>query len=480
MSIRTHKIFLLSMLAVTCAFNVQPSSAQDCEIVSGLILTLKEPRMGAYSVWDTQMGQRDTQESFVDGILLGNREILTVGVDPGRDFMHSQIIFAQTRINGRVRWQKRYSLSGVEGVFKLLRAGDELLVFVNRRDAKAGFNIWVGRFDMAGNFIAEQEIKNKTHDVMGHDVIVNDGVLLGSEASYIVASSTLPKVRDGLPDAHREQQENAVLLQLDKAGKVIADRALATGSGSRMNDLAVVPGEGLLGSGYSFGADGRKNGWVVRIDQHNDLLWQQQYPRGAGAVLSMGEPLLSDAFLLIGSAAPAEAEASRAGFVMAVSKVDGAVLWQRYLRSQMDLDVIDMNINDEGVGSLLINAAPFSVDGKKRAPMKEVDADIVGTDEEYKVDIAHLRLLTFSPRGELIDAEAYFNGQGVTGHKLLNGYKGQRVMIGQSDVLYRPEEAMADSSLEMEGVVSRDAWMAAAQSVNPFEDPCKPVQYRTP
>lgn len=153
----THRFLVLSAVFLALFFSSEAVLAQRCDADYEQIITFRSPDMGSYSVWDTVFGDEDKHELFQSALQLEDGDVLALGLRyarAGKDAQEgvqkeqqipAELILAQVRPNGRVRWRQFHRIEGLISVVKLLAVEDGYLVLGNRRQAQNGKPvIWMG------------------------------------------------------------------------------------------------------------------------------------------------------------------------------------------------------------------------------------------------------------------------------------------------------------------------------------------------
>jgi hypothetical protein len=486
-----HK-FLYALICFAPVFLMQGAAhAQDkepfCGIEYEVIYKLRDPQIGTYSVWDTFWGDQELQESYSHIVPLANGEVFAVGYRDAEDLKPAQIIFAQIRTNGRVRWHKEHDFAGLGPIIKLEPKGDGYMVVANMMDKKKRESVWFGAISAEGEIVSHSTLGQAGRDIVAHDIIMTPMDATAKDpkpvSGYMMAA-TVTRHGEG-------QRGSSVFYTLNDKMKMRSKSALIMGLENSIHDLRGLDDGGYLAAGYSMGTDGRKDGWIVRLDKNGVIKWQRQYPRGAGAQFMAADTLLSDAFVVTGTAAPLIPGGARSGWTMAVSRDNGKILWQRYFSGSLEFYGRDMLVNDEGVISVLLDAEVLVEEGAV-----EDESDYPLNYEEYVVEsdfgvtaddalvTDHVRIVQLNPRGVLIKNEEYFNGEGTDLHGFTLGLNGERILIGSTDMVYTLNDAVQIEPTGVEGTAvlrrGRDAWLSAAVPVDRYDDPCKRKAYRAP
>ena len=482
----THKFFTL-LVSVLCVFSAHSFAyAQDkakCGIEYEVIFQLDVPPTGSYAVWNTAWGDREETEFLERGVVRRDGMVFMVGRRAPKDLRPERLLFAQTRRGGRLHWHKEHALPGLLSIAKVIRRDDgSYIVLANMvgENKKEEF-AWIGFVDMEGVVTGETTLKHKSGRLKAQDIIMMPKRDSKAEQRYLL-SAAAPARAVGTEDGDGSLKLSTVLYVLNDKGQAVSKRSLIMGAGNQILQLARLEATktepaGYLGTGFVYDVHKRKMGWVARLDDKGAIMWQQQYPRGAGSQLVSGLPLRSDAFAVAGTASPLIRDGKRAAWVMVVKRDNGNVLWQRYFTGEPEFFGRDLLISSGGLVSVLIDGdILYGEDGKMPEKKEKEAAESVVVFDDLS-GLGHVRLMTLDPRGSLHRGEAYYNDNGVNAYQLLRGPGGDRVMVGGTNAVYRDEQA---DSEEMTSFESMDGWFAAAIPEPEYEDPCLPKPYRAP
>lgn len=410
------------------------AQAQRCETDYELIFEMRDAEIGSYNVWDTVLGEQDKQERFASAVSLGPQGTVVAGERFVFEEGDVKLVIVHVDRRGRLVWERAHGIKGLRKVIKILPVHEGYAVFGNRQGAGGRSEIWVGFFGNEGRMINGRSIESREGGLNIHDVIkARDG------SGFIVAASVEPS--DGAAKPY------GLFYKLDKTGGVLQDRSYVTGLENRILGLRALGNHDYVATGYIYGEDGRKTGWVIRLDRQGSIVWQRQYPRGRAAQLNVTHSLLNRFVVVAGDAHPAGG-GNIAGWVMALDPSNGNIGWQRYYSGELDYQVRDMVANEDGLISLLLDGDP--------------------PDGETKKD--YVRLLTINPRGFLFIADEYFNAEGADAYQLILGPVGERIIVGRTKMVYRIEGQGESDEVELKR--SLDGWLVAATATEPYKDPC--------
>ncbi len=491
MIVMTHKFLcnvvfkvLFGAFFLLSVFFAKGAQAQRCDIDYEVLYKLRNPQIGTYSVWKTLWGKQDRQEHFRSAVALQNLEVFAVGQREAHGSEPAKIVVAQIRKNGRVRWHKAYDLVGLTSVVRMLPRDDGYIVVANVTDVKKREAVWIGFFDVQGALLRTERVVRSGVNISAQDIIVlprdegEKGAHRKGGRRYMLATS--------VADRGAGRYGSTVFYVLSNKGRVLSHRGLVMGPENRILGMQALDDGGLLGVGYSYSGDGRKDGWIVRLDGDGVIKWQRQYPRGVGAQLVAGRALLSDAFVVTGTVGSLVPGGGRSGWAMAVGRDTGRVLWQRYFTGSLEFFGRDLLVSDDGVVSVMLDADVLEGSDEVIEVVKEVRDD--GVLEEAPVLVSsHVRLMELNPQGVLLDGEYYFFGEGADAYQLVRGPNRERIIVGGTDMAYKIKgEGAGEGAGEGVGVSddglrrSRDGWLSVAVPVDVYDNPCTIKPYRAP
>ncbi|MCC7305888.1 MAG: hypothetical protein IT558_06490 [Alphaproteobacteria bacterium] len=440
-----HKIPAFAGKAVWGAILVLITSspafaAADCTAVREQILEMKIPEYASYTVWDAIYGGQDTQERFVSGLALASGNTLGAGVRNAKEDS-VEIVLAEFDGRGRVVWEKAHAIPSLRAVKKIIAGKDGYILLAERAGAKGRSEIWLGFFDAAGDHKGTKTIRAEG------SLSPEDIIPLAGKPGFMVSASQ----KQGA-----SQDTNAVIYILNGKGDVVSHKSFMPGLDNRITSLAPADAGYYTAGGFIRSEDGRKNGWLLRIDDKAGIIWQRPYPRGRAAQVNTVMDYNDGYFVAAGESWPAGG-GERAGWVLMADRDNGDIAWQRYYTGKMHYAAKGIMQNAGGALAVMLDA--------KNAPGK--------TGQEF------VRLLTLDPRGVVQASDIYYNGEGADAGQLVPGNKGERILFGSTDMMYK-NYAQAEGKEKTENPApsksSVDGWIAAATAMEPYKDPCAPVQ----
>ena len=151
---------------------------------------------------------------------------------------------------------------------------------------------------------------------------------------------------------------------------------------------------------------------------------------------------------------------------MVVGAVNGDIGWQRYFTGAHDYAARDLVASRDGLISLVLQGTAH----KRRShdPAPAVEDGAVPVEQDKKTDF--VRMMTVNPRGGVFISDEYFNSEGARVHEMVVGPVGERIFIGESDMVYTTEPKTPNEEPVI--IRSLDGWVAAAASAEPYVDPC--------
>lgn len=447
-----NKFFYTTVFALCMAVLFSPVvRAEDCSLPYGMISTFKDDPLGSYNVWDGLFGSMEETERFATGVAAPNRTVIVVGDRYSHEDDPREMILVKMDKRGRVMWEKSADVEDLIKVIKILPHTKGYMVMANlhKTDSKKE-RIWFGTFDTEGNLLSEATIGDQKFDLEAHDIIEGK-----DDNEFLIAVSAK---RDDL-----EKTENAVIYRVNAEGKVQSYNGYAPGLQNGLLDLVKMPEGGYLATGFITNEEGRRSGWVVRLNESGSIKWQSQYARGILSSLNAGANFIDNHIIVAGETHPIGA-GERAAWVMALRKGTGNVSWQRYYRGNLAYGVRDIIAYPDGLISVMIDGRPAKGDTKS---------------------LAEVRMVTLSPRGATVGSGTYLNGHGANASQMIQGPNMDHILIGHSRAFHHPyrgkdkeQEKILTPEEEEElreddNNYSVDGWVLAAPPNDPYTDPCK-------
>jgi|GEM_PF-5002932 len=441
---------VVSAVALVSLLLSSPIYAQTCKVDKEVIMNFSSPRTGAYNVWDGTFGRREYSEEFVSGFVKGNGVVLA-----GYRFEDnvSDILFIVSALDrrGRQDWVQEHKIKGLQSIDKILPVGDGFWA-IGRQSVehkKRGAQVWIGIFDGVGQLVGQRNI---AQDHMG--IVPTDIIPMHDNSGFLLSANLVVKDGDRAAGSRVYVLNSQGIVQREKSFMFESETMIQAISPVGSNQYVVV---GRIRDGYQ-----RWAGWIMMLNKDGGIEWQRQYSRGFSAVLESADGQKNGDLVVSGVAHPAVPESDRGGWVMSVKATNGDVVWQRYYIGQSHYAARRLVVHDDGLISVLLAVSENEMQGEGL----DKSAEVVGT-------YSHARLLTLSPRGEIIAQDVYFHGIAGDPHDLFLGKNNERVIVGGSQVGYNTE-AMEDG-LDPMTEYSQDLWVVAGAPADLYRDPCEPV-----
>ncbi len=411
------------------------ASAQKCDPDYEAITHLRKPEIGSYNMWDAVYGELALTERFTAGVVSVSKNVVVVGERFAYEDGDMTIIMTELDRRGRIIWEQAHKVKGIRKITTFLKDKDGYIVVADQKTDKGKHHVWIGFFDLMGGLTKEKTVSDKKFDLYSNDMI-----LMEDGKTYMLAAFAQGR--------GYESAGSAIIYKLNHKGDAITDRAYAPGLENRILGLARVDKNHYVAAGYLRAEDGRKVGWVLKLDEKGAIIWQRQYPRGLAAQVRGVADYTDQYIVTIGDAEPSDRK-NRAGWVMLLDGNEGDIGWQRYYKGEFDFQGRDILTHDDGLVSVLLDA--------ENPPGQE--------------ELEYARVLTLSPRGVILISDSYYNAEGAGAYDLFLGPNQERILAGTSDMVYRhedPEDPEAEVKIER----SKEGWIVAGAPAEPYDDPC--------
>ena len=394
-------------------------------------------------VWDAVHGERTHEERFMSVVTKADGGVLVLGKVYQSKKTRPHLIIAEFDKRGRTDWEKIHKIPYVHDVVKIAPDGDGYVALVNLAPPQERKKVWLGFFDGLGNIKSHKILKSKKHDLTAKDMQPKI-----DDAGWVISltSSVMLDKKEGI------EQKSASVIMIDRDGKEEASRSYILGKKTEISSLSVSKsgGEdgGYIATGWFENNNGKKIGWVLRLDPDLSIGWQKEFSRGVSANVVTSVISQSGAVYV---GADVQATDSQVDGVWAASLDwgSGDILWQRYYMSDEgihDYTIRDVDVNKDGLISLLMMARA------NRDAIKEAGDDVVNKMSGFGVhgDSNYAHLLTLTPRGIAIGGDAFYKGKDAFISQMLHNPMGQRVMVGTA--LIEPDLSL-DGEVEETGVI---------------------------
>lgn len=371
-------------------------------------------------------------EQISDFVILSDGSIVMGGAytSDEEDNTYKPLLVHMTP-QGKILWEVREKSEFFKTVDHIVETEEGYAVLGEIEDPKRGDGIYLAHYTKDG-----QKKTQKTFFEAGGNLDGKALVKLSGGAGYMIAAQYNPEKNISM--------QYGIIYKVTKSGARLLRRAYTPGMQTIFNNFQDMGDGTYMLSGQLRLEDGRRAGWLVKLDEEATIMWQKTYARGSFSSLRSVAPFEQGGYILGGEARPSGGGRS-AGWVLKIDDT-GNVEWQRYYAGKHTYVVRDVLAYEDGRSVALLDGVPQKLQ-----------------------DRAHIRLLDYTPRGYLMSAEDYSESQGAHAFSLKRGPKGERVFAGYAQT--RLSEAMTPEDVP---VSTFDAWLVAAVALDPYEDPCLP------
>ena len=380
-----------------------------CQVAREAIINLSPALYGTPSVWDALYGDRQGLVQFAGAVALENQNVLAAGEVLDRQYNPGEQILVELNSRGRAVAEKRYPAKKGERSAGIVQSGKAYIVASTVSGGKGDAEKWarLAWYDAEYNFIRETLLKDSQFDLEA----MNISAPAGGKGAVAVIRAT---------GRNPGKEDHAMLVRLSDDGKIVWKRAYSPGIANHLYNVSAVDGAHYIATGQILHEDGRMAGWLLKLNDDGTIAWQKTYPRGQFAMLrgavkktmKYGE----DRYIATGQIMPYGADPG-AAWVLEVD-LHGTTIWQRFLRTPgFDLDGRAVQAYPDERLSVLANAR--------------------AQDPENAVK-SHIRLLTLSPRGILLDDQAYMEGHEAEARQLIPGWTGERIVTASIEIRKMP------------------------------------------
>lgn len=444
----------LTFLCLVIASNLAPALAQireTCATLPETIVTLRKTPPGRGGLWDAAYGQRG-MERFETAVFLENGNILAAGALYDRaEPQDRRALIVDLDRRGKVIRQNRHPGLGNISIRKVilkekggfLAAGTKILPPADGHGPDRQV-VRLAHYGPDLKVLSEYLLEDPAYD------LTLEGLTVSADGGALVAAVSAR----GRGSTSAEGERGVVYLLTPQA-KVIWKRSYDPGLGNRFTNI-VTTADSLGNPGYVLtgtvrDTDRRAVGFALKLDADGRLIWQKQYPRGAGATLRSAASYGTGDIVVAGDSDPYGEKKLRSAWVMRLNGNTGEPVWQRYL------SVAGAKLYGRDIVAVADGRAAVLIDSENSS----------GTFPPTGPDMA--RLVTFSPRGEIMDDEGFAQGSGAHGNALVLGPKRLRIIAGHATMTPK-----GDDKSKLANYDTEDGWIVVASSLEPYTDPCGP------
>lgn len=450
---RRH-IFLT--LGCSCLFLVTPPSpvqAQMCDTLSEVISTLKTPTYGFPTVWDADYGERGRMVQFAGGVVMPAGTIMAYGVKIDQQTSQPfQTGLVELNRRGRTLVEQFAPAKDGEQPAGLVKLGERFVGVSNIRVGKGkDRHVRLNWYDSKGVYKREQILSDASYDYAAQ------GIVNAAEGKGFVVIVHAVNRKD-------PKDQYGILSRYTDDGKQVWKRAYRPGVNNMLAGLTATDDKSYIATGKIIMDDSRMAGWILKLGHDGTILWQRTYPRGKYSVLNGGAassrttPDGNHYYLVTGAAEPIDGN-PYAAWVMEVDPV-GEPVWQRYYRLK-DYEFAGQDISAHADGRVVVAANAQAHDS--------YDSSIHD----------HIRVLSLSPRGIMLDDQSYLNGLKAQASDVTSSASGETVVIAtilkeqkKSEQEYGPEKPVPEGQQPEPEPPLQEGWVMVVPGLDLYEDPC--------
>jgi len=439
-------IALIACLCASTSLKPTKAHAQQCDAPYETITRLHHPEPGAFMVWNTVYGEEGREEAFSSAVAKEGGHILAVGEVYQTKKVRPQLLMVEFDRRGRKVWEKIHKVAHIDKIVKVLADGDGYVVIANLHPPEKKKIIWLGFFDKQGSLKSQKTMRTERRNLTASDI---QPMIDGGGWIVPMTSSIMLDEKEGI------EQKNTSLIIIDKDGKEKNSRSYILGKKTELSSVSVSnfegEDEGYIATGWFENNNGKKIGWVLRLDPDLSIAWQKEFSRGVSA--NVVSSIIADKQTVYVAADVKAADSISGGvWLAALNWGSGDINWQRYYMSDEQkhgYTVRGVDVNQDGLIALLM-MAQANPDAHKAAEEDVVD-QLSGFGISSKSDYAHM--LTLTPRGITLSGDAFYKGEKAFLSQLVQNDLGQRVMVGDVLVELEPELDPVESEEARTGIV---------------------------
>lgn len=333
---------------------------------------------------------------------------------------------------GRVIWDvhenSQYPLVAV----KLLKNKFGYVVLGNIHHPTKGRGFYLAQYSKIG-----KRIRQTPFYIPGYNAFAKSLTDTYDGKGYLVAIDRISRVG----------KKEATVYRVDADGFSPWDKKYPMEKSSIFENIQLTPYRDYIITGAAEQEDGRYAAWLLNLEEVNNSGWQKTYLRGVYASLHQAIPLKNGSYLVVGETQSFFGD-KKSAWVMNVG-ANSVPIWQKFFTGEYDYNIKDIHVDQNNLISVLMDAQPFYKKGKR-------------DDVKRK---GHIRLLTLSPRGDVLYKDSFEGADNAYAIKLLRGEGTEHVILGMRQYL-PPIDMLEKMSPINEG------WLFFVPSFSDYVDPC--------
>lgn len=430
-------ILFYTSLNISFSWAQESKSNDKCEITKTEIITLEEPEYkspiimqslykleGIKNITDFDFAYKKEKSTTQNFIVLGN-------FSKSDNSKLTYPFLTSFNHKGEVIWDvHENNKNGMEAV-KLLKNKFGYVVLGNITHPTKGRGFYVAQYDVNG-----KRLRQTPFYIAGYNAYAKSIDFTRDGKGYLVSVDRVS----------RNDKREATVYRVDVGGFSPWDKKFALEGDTVFENIQMLKEKGHIVTGSVEQEDGRMAAWLFNLREQEGSGWQKTYLRGVNAYLHQAIALKKGGFLVAGYMQSSYGD-KKTAWVMEVGK-NAAPVWQRFYTGNYDYNIKDMHIDQNGLITILLDAQPFVKKGVEDTVKRK----------------GHIRLLTLSPRGDILYKDSFSGGDNAFATRMLRGESTEHIIMGMKQ--YLPPKDMFDMPPINEG------WLFFVPSFADYVDPC--------
>lgn len=431
---------LISVLGggvVKAADKESATTPDPCQSVYEEIIPLRVPDFDQAAMWKKTSGVKGAERPrailpVVDAgqIAIGS----SIPYDDKTGVAPPQIQMVRTDKNGKVIVEKWIPVKNLETVADAILLKDKIVVLSqlgNKDDDYIGLNFLNGAGEeKSAKIISDKDVR----------LIPKSITSLSGGAKMVIAAEAVSR--------KNKQDSYTVLIWVDRDGKFLIQKEYLPGVRNKPEYVGRLGDNEIVVTGRVTAEDGRDAGWILRLGQKGDILYQRPYARGGDSVVRRAVSLGNGEMVVVGDALPSR-EGDKAAWVMRLDR-EGNPVWQKYLTGKYSYAGVDVIVLSDGRLNVLLAGKPTEAGGRDYA-----------------------RIVTLSLDGVLIGDESFLEGSNAVPMRLID-QKGKRYLLGMAETGFTKAGVPEDLKY-----ITYDMWLLGLGSLPEFKNTCAGAPDRT-
>lgn len=431
---------LLSVTGANTVFAAEPKSVKipdPCQSIYEEIMPMRIPDFNQAAMWKKTSGVKGIERPrailpVVDGGQIGIG--LSIPYDEKTGLAAPQIQMVRTDKNGKVIVEQWIPTKNLKTVADAILMKDRIVVLSQLgqdKDDTIGLTFLNG----AGQEKSSQVLTDPSVRLIPKSIMS----IVGGTKMVIAAEAISRK---------NPKDSYTVLIWTDKDGKRLAQKEYLPGVVNKPEYVGRLGDGEIVVTGRVQSEDGRDAGWVLRLSQKGDILYQRPYARGGDSVLRRAVSLGDGSMIVVGDALPS-LSGDKAAWVMRLNK-EGTPVWQKYLTGGYSYSGVDVIALADGRLNVLMAGKPTEKGGR-----------------------AYARVVTLSMDGVVIGDESFLEGSNSIPVRLID-QQGKRYLLGLAETGFSRGGTPDDLKY-----ITYDTWMLGLASLPEFKNTCAGAPDRT-